>query len=513
MGGIGVCYGKWLPTQTDEFTRSHSFVVPQVHDSNECELVAIADAVLVALDEVKENITTLKANKWATRVMIWSDSHIALKYLQNPERFPSFGTGRPKDVRALIFRLVSEMNSFPINGPVHLYWIPGLCTPMHRLADYMTKNAMVKSGKADISRAMKMLFPKPTAGPRPAIEPAPQTVSDSKVVELDHRSTRGKDQIIGKETVKHAPEKIGPGSRNDLKRRASAKVEIDGGRPHKATRRRESIFDSSSGSGSSMQKSRSARIVPQSTNPQRASTQSLDDGASPTTSTAHTSNEREATLVAVDQKINEEKEELEEGEVLESRNEYHSRQGPVKESADQGGHRGRRKGLRASNRQATRRGNSAFGRHSSGEAVTSDKIVSSPKAAESSNPARDSVEDLQRLIPLDSFMPATIDRYTRRAKYPDFYSQLWDAIELLPRQQRSLMAMALEDQISVNIYPGWNASHGTMLSGIMANYRALYYPNIFSIVQRTALKLPEPMRDFMNDAIEKQHRRNCIRLG
>lgn len=388
-GGVGICFGSWMPDQVDGTMETLGFVVPGVKCSNETEIVALADAILVVSAEIKRNIEALTSNKWSVKVNVRSDSLNALRLLENPERRARLATNRAMRLRDLIQFTLSEFRKLPIDVTLAFWWIPATSVLQHRFADKKSKCVAVKTGKAPLSHAMKAIFSKPNDRPH---HPG---LSDSKI---------------------------------------SA------------------------------------------------------------------------------QNINKEKEELEEGEILDSRNEDHSGKKPVKGSVDHVRRRGRM-GARARRRQAARNGNPTSANHSSDAVVTPDEIASSPKAAESSKPARDSVEDLQRLIPLDSFMPATIDRYARRAKYPDFYTQLWDAIEFLPRQQRSLMAMALEDQISVNIYPGWNASHGTMLSGIMANYRALYYPNIFSIVQRTALKLPEPMRDFMNDAIEKQHRRNCIRLG
>lgn len=45
---VGNC--KWLLMQCGWIIKSLSFVVPKVHDANECELVAIADAALVDLE-------------------------------------------------------------------------------------------------------------------------------------------------------------------------------------------------------------------------------------------------------------------------------------------------------------------------------------------------------------------------------------------------------------------------------------------------------------------------------
>lgn len=299
VGGVGICYGKWLPTQRDGLTKSFSFVVPRVHDANECELVALADAMLVILDEIKENITTLRANNWETRVMVWSDSHTALKYLQNPAYVRRFGTGRPAELRALILQLVAETDSLPIKGPIEFYWVPGLCTTMHQTADFMTKNPLVKSGKAPISRAMKILFPKPTAGVGPPVQPAPLTASSSRSVKYRGRAEKD-DQSTKKTILKHTLENTALGSTNKLKRRASANFDIDNDRPHKAIRREEGVFDSSSGSSSHIQMSRS---VPQSTNPQPASAQSPNDRANRTVSTAHANKQEEVNFVAIDQII------------------------------------------------------------------------------------------------------------------------------------------------------------------------------------------------------------------
>lgn len=300
VGGVGICYGKWLPTQRDGLTKSFSFVVPRVHDANECELVALADAMLVILDEIKENITTLRANNWATRVMVWSDSHTALKYLQNPAYVRRFGTGRPAEIRALILQLVAETDSLPIKGPVEFYWVPGLCTTMHQTADFMTKNPLVKSGKAPISRAMKMLFPKPTAGLGPVIQPTHLTASSSRSIKLNRGGAEKDDQSIRKAILKHTSENTELGNMNKLKRRASENLDIDNDRPHKAIRREEGVVDSSSGSSPHIQMSRS---VPQSTNPQTASAHSLNDRANRTASTAHANKQEEVNFVAIDQII------------------------------------------------------------------------------------------------------------------------------------------------------------------------------------------------------------------
>lgn len=300
VGGVGICYGKWLPTQRDALTKSLSFVVPRVHDANECELVALADAMLVILDEIQENITTLRANNWATKVMIWSDSHTALKYLQNPQNLRRFGTSRRAEVRALILHLVSQTRSLPIKGPIEFYWVPGLCTTMHQTADFMTKNPLVKSGNAPISRAMKMLFPKPTAGVRPAVQPAPITASDSKSVKFNRGGAEKDDQFVGKTILKHTPENTELGSRNELKRRASVNADIDNDRPHKAIRQNEGVVHGNSGSSPSVLMSRSAS---QSTKPQPASVQSLNHYAYTTASTAPANNEEDVFFVAIDQII------------------------------------------------------------------------------------------------------------------------------------------------------------------------------------------------------------------
>lgn len=391
-GGVGICFSPWIPDQVDQTIKTLGFVVPGVKCSNETEIVALADAVLVVSAEIKSNIEALTCNKRSVKVNVRSDSLNALRLLESPERRARLATNRAMRLRDLIQFTLSEFKKLPIDITVGFWWIPALSVTQHRFADKKSKCTAVKTGKAPLSQAMKAIFPKPNSRPH-----HPARLSDSKI---------------------------------------SA------------------------------------------------------------------------------ENINKEEEQLEEGNILDSRNEDHSGHEPAKGSADHVGHRGRM-GARARRRQATRSGNSASGNHPSGPAVTSDEITSSREAARLSKLARlqEELEDLRRPIPLDSFMPATFDRYIRKAKYPEFYSQLWDAIEFLPREQRSLMTLALEDQIRSNIYPGWNEYHGTMLSGMMADFRALYYPNIFSLVQRTALRLPEPMRDFMKYAIEKQHRENCIRCG
>lgn len=380
-----------MPDQVDQTMKTLGFVVPGVKCSNETEIVALADAVLVVSAEIKSNIQALTSNKRSVKVNVRSDSLNALRLLENPERRSRLATNRAMRLRDLIQFTLSEFRKLPVDVTLAFWWIPALSVPQHQLADKKSKCVAVKTGKAPLSLAMKAIFPKPNGRPD-----HPVRLSDSKI----------------------------------------------------------SV-----------------------------------------------------------QNINEEEEQLEEGEILDSGNEDHSGPEPVQGSAGHVGHRGRM-GARARRRQAARSGHSASGRHSSGAAVTSNEIASSPKATESSKSARDlETEDLRRLITLDSFMPATFDRYIRKSKYPEFYWQLWGAIGSLPRQERSLMTLALQDQIRVNIYPGWNELHGTMFSGILANYQPLYYPNIFSIVQHTVLALPEPMRHFMNYAIEKQHRENCVRCG
>ncbi|KAI7785585.1 hypothetical protein LA080_006605 [Diaporthe eres] len=260
VGGMGICYGKWLPTQTDGLTKSLSFVVPRVPDANECELVALADAMLVVLDEIKENFTTLRANNWKTRVMVWSDLHTAVKYLENPQNLRRFGTGRPAEVRALILHLVSETDGFPIKGPIEFYWVPGVCTAMHQTADFMTKNSM-RVGE-------------------PALQPASLPAADSKSVKLHGGGAGNDDQSIGKIISKHAPESTELGSRNILKRRASARIDIENDRPHKTIRRNEGVVDGDSGSISSIQ--------------------ILNGRTAPT---AHVNNQEEVNFVAIDQII------------------------------------------------------------------------------------------------------------------------------------------------------------------------------------------------------------------
>lgn len=304
VGGVGVCYGGWLPTHPNNLTRSLSYVVPRVRDPNECELVALADAALVVLDEINENITALRANNWSTRVMIWSDSHTALKYLQDPSKFKRFGKGGPEALRSLILRLVGEINSLPVKGPIEFYWMPGLCTNLHKTADFMTKNALVKAGKAPISRAMKMLFPKPRAGPRPVAQTAPLAASGSMDTEFDFARPGGNKQAAGQTTTKKTSEWRGIGNRNNkLKRRASVDVDVDNNRPRKATRRNEQIAEVENEFISSSKVSPSG-LYPPATRPspklQPHSVQSLAGHAKPSASTLQASNQEEVIFVAID---------------------------------------------------------------------------------------------------------------------------------------------------------------------------------------------------------------------
>lgn len=140
LGGVGIGHGRWLPTQPSSMTQSLSYVVTELHNSNECELLALAEAALVVSDEIKDNITTLRENDWKIRVMIWSDSRTALQSLKEPNCFARFRSGRPTKICIIILKIISEMESLPIRGPIELIWMPGLSTKMHKTADFMTKN-------------------------------------------------------------------------------------------------------------------------------------------------------------------------------------------------------------------------------------------------------------------------------------------------------------------------------------------------------------------------------------
>lgn len=237
IGGVGICYGTWLPTQPVCMGNAISFVVPRVEDVNECELVALADAILEVIDQIQENIQIMTENGWKTSVTIWSDSNTALKFLEDPTQFQRFGPGRPTQVRNLILQLLSEMKNLPIKDPVKFVWIPGLSTGMHRGADHMTKNETVKAGKADISRAMKMLFPKPTVEPHVALESADLGTQDSKVAAKKVSETEEKkEKIIEGGTEKKDFEEGHPSHENKLKRSAPLDDEIESDRPRKTMR-------------------------------------------------------------------------------------------------------------------------------------------------------------------------------------------------------------------------------------------------------------------------------------
>lgn len=237
IGGVGICYGRWLPTQPVCMGNATSYVVPTVKDSNECELVALADATLEVIDQIQENIQIMTENGWKTSVTIWSDSQNALKFLEDPRQFQRFGPGRPTQVRNLILKLLSEMKNLPIKAPVKFVWIPGLSTGMHRGADRMTKNETVKAGKAEISRAMKMLFPKPTVEPRVDLQSAVLGTQDSKVATKKISETEEKkEKIIEGGTAKKDFEEGRPSHENKLKRCAPLDDEIDSDRPRKTMR-------------------------------------------------------------------------------------------------------------------------------------------------------------------------------------------------------------------------------------------------------------------------------------
>lgn len=235
-GGVGICYGRWLITQPVRMLNSLSFVVPKVHDANECELVALADAALVVIDEIKENLKIMKANDWKTSVMIWSDSHTALRFLEEPNNFSRFGPGRPTQVRGLILELVSEIKTLPVKGPVKFIWVPGLSTEMHRKADYMTKNSMVKSGKAPLSRAMKILFPKPTVAPHVPLQSMILTTQDSKATTMKTPVLEKKEKAIEGDMANKSFEEEDVPRGNKLKRSALSDVEIDSDKPRKIMR-------------------------------------------------------------------------------------------------------------------------------------------------------------------------------------------------------------------------------------------------------------------------------------
>lgn len=237
IGGVGLCYGRWLPTQPVCMVNTFSYVVPTVRDANECELVALADATLEVIDQIQENIQSMTENGWKTSVTIWSDSHTALKFLEDPSQFPRFGPGRPTQVRNLILQLVSEMKNLPIKDPVNFVWVPGLSTGWHRAADHMTKNETVKSGKAEISRAMKLMFPKPTVAPRVALKSAVLATEESEAVPKKiAESDKNKEKAIEGGTVKKDFEEGHPSRENKLKRSAPLDDEIHSDRPRKAMR-------------------------------------------------------------------------------------------------------------------------------------------------------------------------------------------------------------------------------------------------------------------------------------
>lgn len=237
IGGVGICHGRWLPTQPVCMVNSLSYAVPTVKDANECELVALADATLVVIDEIRGNMQGMTQNGWKTSVTIWSDSHTALKFLENPSQFQRFGPGRPTQVRSLILKLVSEMKSLPIKGPIKFVWLPGLSTEMHCKADYMTKNETVKSGKAPISRAMKMLFLEQTVAPRAALQSAVFGTQNSKVATKKVSETEDKkEKAIEGGTVKKDFNEGRPSYENRLKRSAPLDDKIDSDRPRKTMR-------------------------------------------------------------------------------------------------------------------------------------------------------------------------------------------------------------------------------------------------------------------------------------
>ncbi|KAL1871925.1 hypothetical protein Daus18300_004561 [Diaporthe australafricana] len=213
--------------------QSLSYVVTGVHDPNECELLALADAALVVSDEIKKNITTLRENNWKIRVMIWSDSHTALKFLQNPNCSKRFGPGRPTKIRNLILKIISEMESLPISA-IQFIWIPGRCTKMHETADFMTKNPIVKSGKAPTSRAMiKMMFAKPTAGPR-VIEKTVLSADSDSSTDTSRPAIPDKNEVSESGLIQQTRGKTDLAGANISKRPRPA--DIDGDRPRKIMR-------------------------------------------------------------------------------------------------------------------------------------------------------------------------------------------------------------------------------------------------------------------------------------
>lgn len=172
-GGVGICYRRWLPSQLAHFVHPLSYLVPGMVDTNECELVALADAILVAIDDIKKNLAIMRVYGWQTSVMIWSDSHVALRYLERPDDFPRLSQGRPAAIRCLILNLISEIKSLPVKGAVGFQWMPRTSTDMHRRADFMSKTPEVKAGRAPISRATKMLPSIPASTALPVTRPTP----------------------------------------------------------------------------------------------------------------------------------------------------------------------------------------------------------------------------------------------------------------------------------------------------------------------------------------------------
>lgn len=85
-GGVGICHGDWLPATAsrNQGINSMCFVIRGVRDSNECERVAIADAILVVCELVKQNLPVLEANNWKVKVTIRSDSLSAMLFLRRP---------------------------------------------------------------------------------------------------------------------------------------------------------------------------------------------------------------------------------------------------------------------------------------------------------------------------------------------------------------------------------------------------------------------------------------------
>lgn len=231
-GGVGICYRRWLPNQLAHFVYPLSYLVPGMADTNECELVALADAILVAMDDIKRNLAIMRANSWQTSVMIWSDSHVALRYLERPDDFPRMNQGRPTAIRCLILKLISEIKTLPVKGLVGFRWVPRISTEMHRIADLMSKTPEVKAGRAPISRATKMLPSIPNSTALPLTQPTPlqnatQGLQNSKPTTSRANILEEMDAAIGRRTVNKRSEDDEVPPENILKRAAPIGIDVD----------------------------------------------------------------------------------------------------------------------------------------------------------------------------------------------------------------------------------------------------------------------------------------------